>query len=251
MLASRSARRGLLLLAAALIAGAAIASSAGATKTDPPAADCQPLDGGPCLLPFPNNLFTRPDPTSPTGLRVDLPADAMPISSSGHRVSVAPYDRADGFSPGSAVILHVPGLDNATAFQRTGAAGLLDMARSRRKDQRIVIIDEQTGRRQVIWAELDANAATPGRRICWSMEPRTSPKGTPTWSRCATYETRTATSSARRNGSSVCDDNVRCRAARPRSGPATRASSPRSRAPGSPAITCTRRGTSRSPRGRM
>ena len=126
-----------------------------------PAADCQPFSGRPCLLPFPNNLFTRPDPTSQTGLRVNLPTGAMPINSSGQRVSVAPYDRADGFSPGSAAIVHVTGLDNAAAFARTGAAGVLDMAKSLGRNQPIVIVDEQTGRRQLIWSELDANATTP------------------------------------------------------------------------------------------
>ena len=85
----------------------------------------------------------------------------MPVSSTGQRVSVAPYDRADGFSPGSAAIVHVPGLDNAAAFARTGAAGVLDMGTSLRRNQPIVIVDEQTGRRQLIWSELDANATTP------------------------------------------------------------------------------------------
>ena len=33
-----------------------------------PAADCQPFSGAPCLLPFPSNLFTRPDKTSATGV---------------------------------------------------------------------------------------------------------------------------------------------------------------------------------------
>ena len=153
------------LFAGGLIFGGSVAAArpvpARATAGDPPAADCQPYGGGPCLLPFPNNLFTRPDPSSTTGLRVSLPAGAMPINSSGQRVSVAPYDRADGFSPGSAAILHVPGLDNAAAFARTGAAGVLDMASSLRENQPIVIIDEQTGRRQLIWSELDANANTP------------------------------------------------------------------------------------------
>jgi hypothetical protein len=51
---------------------------------------------------FPSNLFTRPDVSSATGLRVQMPAGAMPINRNGQRVSVAPYDRADGFSPGSA-----------------------------------------------------------------------------------------------------------------------------------------------------
>ena len=131
------------------------------TAASAPAADCQPFSGRPCLLPFPNNVFTRHDPTSQTGLRVALPAGAMPVSSTGQRVSVSPYDRADGFSPGSAAIVHVPGLDNAAAFARTGAAGVLDMGTSLRRNQPIVIVDEQTGRRQLIWSELDANATTP------------------------------------------------------------------------------------------
>ena len=156
-------------LLAGLVSGLMVAGSVAAARPvparsaggDPPAADCQPFGGRPCLLPFPNNLFTRRDRSSATGLRVSLPQGAMPVNTSGQRVSVAPYDRADGFSPGSAAIVHVPGLDNANAFARTGAAGLLDMAKSRGKNQPIVIIDEHTGRRQLIWSELDANAKTP------------------------------------------------------------------------------------------
>ena len=152
---------GLTLAGSEALATPAHSIRAKAAGGDPPAAACQPFGGRPCLLPFPNNLFTRPDHSSRTGLRVNLPAAAMPINTSGQRVSVAPYDRADGFSPGSAAILHVPGLDNAAAFARTGAAGVLDMAKSRGKNQPIVIIDEQTGRRQLVWSELDANAKTP------------------------------------------------------------------------------------------
>jgi hypothetical protein len=158
-------------LAACLVFGSALTGSTAASSrarsvrataaAHSPGADCQPFAGRPCLLPFPNNLFTRPDRTSQTGLRVNLPAGAMPKNTSGQRAGVAPYDRADGFSPGSAAILHVPGLDNSAAFARTGAAGLLDMGRSRQRSQPIVIIDEQTGARQLIWSELDANAKTP------------------------------------------------------------------------------------------
>ena len=105
-----------LLLAAALVvalissAGAAPAAKPAAGK---PAADCQPFARTPCLLPFPNNLFTRHRSSSPTGLRVRAAGGAMPVNTSGQRISVAEYDRNDGFSPGSAMIVHVPGLDNA------------------------------------------------------------------------------------------------------------------------------------------
>lgn len=142
-------------------AARAHAARAHAARAAAPAADCQPFAARACLLPFPNNLFTRPDVSSPTGIRVHLPAGAMPINRNGQRVSVAPYDRADGFSPGSAAIVHVPGLDNAAAFARTGAAGVLDIGRSLRRAQPIVMIDERTGRRVALFSELDANATSP------------------------------------------------------------------------------------------
>ena len=137
------------------------AAPARAASGGAPAANCQPFGSRACLLPFPNDLYTRPDRSSPTGLRLHLPHGAMPINTSGQRMSVAPYDQADGFSPGSAAIVHVPGLDNAAAFARTGAAGVLDIARSLRRGQPIVMIDERTGRRVALWSELDANAKTP------------------------------------------------------------------------------------------
>ncbi len=156
-------------LAALALGGMALgggsAARARATVRHParlPAADCQPFGATPCLLPFPNDLFTRPDPSAPTGLRLQLPASAMPVNKNGERISVAPYDRGDGFSPGSAVIIHVPGLDNARAFQRTGAVSLANMGAAFAPAQPIVIIDEATGRRQLIWAELDFNATSPG-----------------------------------------------------------------------------------------
>jgi hypothetical protein len=147
---------------AALAVG--LTSTAGAARAPKPAADCQPFGKTPCLLPFPNNLFTRRDRSTPTGLRVNLPARAMPVNSHGQRVSVAQYDRNDGFSPGSAMILHVPGLDNAKAFARTHPVGLLNMKQAFAKNQPIVVIDEATGKRQLIYSQLDANAPTPATR---------------------------------------------------------------------------------------
>ncbi len=155
---ARAAAGAALIVAAA--GAASLASSAGATSSPTPAADCQPFSSQPCLLPFPNNLFTRKDSSTPTGLRVHLPANAMPANSQGQRVSVAEYDRNDGFSPGSAMIVHVPGLDNPTAFAKTNPVGLLNMKAAFAQNQPIVVIDEATGQRQLIYSELDANAPT-------------------------------------------------------------------------------------------
>jgi hypothetical protein len=149
-------------LACLAIAAAILAALAGAGPAGAAAVDCQPYAQKPCLLPFPSNLFTKRDKSSVTGLRVHLPAGAMPVNSKGSRVGVAPYDRNDGFSPGSAIIVHIRGLDNAKAFSRTGAATLANMGRSLRKRQPIVLIDERTGKRQLIWSELDANQTSAG-----------------------------------------------------------------------------------------
>ncbi len=136
------------LLTAGVAAGQASAHAA---------ADCQPFTSTPCLLPFPNNLFTVPDKTSATGVRVHLPQNAMPVNKKGARISVAPYDGNDGFSPGSAIIIHINGLDNAGAFAKTNPAPLSNIGASLATNQPIVLIDARTGKRVPIWSELDAN----------------------------------------------------------------------------------------------
>jgi hypothetical protein len=140
------------------------AEAAHRTRAGPSAAHaaaCQPFAAVPCLLPFPNNLFTTPDASSPTGLRVRLPVQAMPTNRSGQRIEVAEYDRNDGFSPGSTVVVHVPGLDTEQALSNTGAVRLANMSETFAPSQPVVIIDQSTGTRQLIWSELDASASTP------------------------------------------------------------------------------------------
>jgi hypothetical protein len=88
----------------------------------------------------------------------------MPVNAQGQRISAAEYNRNDGFSPGSAMVLHVPGLDNDRAFQRTGSVGLLNMSHAFAKNTPIVVIDEATGKRQLIYTELDSNTSTPQDR---------------------------------------------------------------------------------------
>jgi hypothetical protein len=140
-----------------LMFGCAAVSARAAGQTAVAAA-CQPFSGRPCLLPFPSDLFTRTDRSTPTGRRVALPPGAMPINTHGQRMAVTQYDRNDGFSPGSALIVHVADLDNPVALARTGTVTLANMAAGLAKRAPIVVIDERTGARQLIWSELDANA---------------------------------------------------------------------------------------------
>jgi hypothetical protein len=150
-------RRPFLPLLLALPLLAAGGSTAIAAPAAPPPLVCTARD---CLLPFPSDAYTRSDPTTGTGLRVDFPVTAMPRNAAGVPVDPAVWNRNDGFSPGSMILAHVPGLD----LVRTGAAPSTDIGRSLRPDAPIVLLDTRTGARVPYWAELDANATDPTRQ---------------------------------------------------------------------------------------
>ena len=127
--------------AAATSALAAILASAGPGADDASARTrCDPLDPAHCLLPWPNDHFTRKART-PTGRRLALRRSMMPRNASGAPINPRDYNRSDGFSPGQTIVTRVPGLDTPEAFRRTGAVPVNDMARARpppadRRDQR-------------------------------------------------------------------------------------------------------------------
>ncbi len=123
---------------------------------------CDPIAPARCLLPFPNDYFTRHDPDSPTtGTRLALDPRSMPRNAAGVAVDPADLNRSDGFSPGQPIVVKVPGLDTPAALEQTGAAPITDIGRSLRRDQPIVVIDARTLKRVPIWSELDATAPSP------------------------------------------------------------------------------------------
>ena len=98
----------------------------GQLKKQPSVAECDPIDTTQCLTPFPDDFFTTPDPSKPTGHRLNYPRDMMPANVMGVHVDPTDINRSDGFSPGSTIIVRVPGIDLA----QTGAAPITDIARS-------------------------------------------------------------------------------------------------------------------------
>jgi hypothetical protein len=114
-----------------------------------------------CMLPFPDDFHTVSEPDSATGRRVAFKDAAMPVNSSGAPIDAAPYNGNDGFSPGQAAVVKVPGLDTAEAFENTDPVPLNQLSEYDKKRAPIVVINARTGERQPIWAELDANATTP------------------------------------------------------------------------------------------
>src|SRR3954454_10492714 len=124
-------------------------------------ASCDDLDPSACLLPFPNDSFTRADPSTPTGRRVDFSLLDMPRNVAGKPIDPTDWNRADGFSPGSLIVTKVPGLDIA----KTGAVPITDLARAYDADAPIVLLDADTGKRALIWSELDMSVHAADRTL--------------------------------------------------------------------------------------
>jgi hypothetical protein len=152
----------------ALAAGAAFVPSAAAAPGPPidlsRASTCDFIgqqEGSLCLLPFPNDYYTARDKSSLTGRRVQFQDASMPQNILGQSVDSSAYNFNDGFSPGSTVIVRVPGLDNPQALDATNPVRLFDLGDYKRRKAPIVVIDAKTGKRHPIWAEVDSNAETP------------------------------------------------------------------------------------------
>jgi hypothetical protein len=116
-------------------------------------ARCDPV-GARCMLPFPNDHFTVADSTTPTQRRLALVSASLPANKDGKHVDVTDQNRADGWSPGSMVLVEFPGLD-AT---KSKLPSLVDAKASLDGGSPIVLLDATTGQRHPFWAELDANA---------------------------------------------------------------------------------------------
>lgn len=121
---------------------------------------CDEIDPSACLLPWPNDRFTRVDPSTKTGRRLDLPADGMPANASGTPIDPTEWNRNDGFAPASTLITHVPDLDVVASK----LPPVTDIGSSLDEDSPLVIVDAGTGDRVAAWAELDANAEDPERQ---------------------------------------------------------------------------------------
>ncbi len=119
---------------------------------------CDSFDSRRCLLPWPSDVFTTADASTPTGLRVDLPLAGMPRNVAGRPIDPTEQNRNDGFSPGSTMMTLVPGLDMAATFGVENT--IVDPAASLAADSPVVVVDAATGERHPVWAELDTHPGT-------------------------------------------------------------------------------------------
>src|SRR6266516_229009 len=137
----------------------AVATAAAELPTEPKCEFIATPGTSECMLPFPDDYYTKADPTSPTGRRIDFRELAMPKNAAGAPIEAAPYHAGDGFSPGSVITLKIPGVETVADVNATGAVPINHLGRYRLTKAPVVVIDASTGKRWPIWVEIDSTVA--------------------------------------------------------------------------------------------
>jgi len=146
----------LVVIAAAALMIAAATSSAAELPTEPKCEFIASPGSSECMLPFPDDYYTKVDPTSSTGRRIDFRELATPTNATSQHIEVAPYNTGDGFSPGSVIALKIPGIETAADVKAMKAVPIHHLSRYTSANAPVVVIDTSTGQRWPIWVEIDS-----------------------------------------------------------------------------------------------
>ncbi|MEM8609701.1 MAG: hypothetical protein AAGF92_21560 [Myxococcota bacterium] len=117
-----------------------------------PLLDCDPLVPEFCSFPFPSNVFSTEDASTPTGRRVSFGENFMLGN------DPAPWNLSDGFSAGSAIMTVLPGI----AIDQFG--GPENIEESLSQDSPSLLLDAETGELVPHFAEIDTRAPTAEQR---------------------------------------------------------------------------------------
>ncbi len=122
-------------------------------------ADCDPLMPGMCGMPYPSSFHLREDAATATGLRMHLRQGSLPVRRDGTPLDPTDWNRKDGFSISSPILLDLPG---ATL---QGLPRLDDIGASLEPGSPSILWDVTTGERVAHWVELDDTAPDAGQRL--------------------------------------------------------------------------------------
>jgi len=118
---------------------------------------CDPLVPSYCMFPWPSNVYTVADDTTPTGLRLALKKDAMLLSTGGVRTSVDELNKSDGFSPGGPLMAHFPGVT------MEGLPDIDHIEDSLTPSAPVIVVTED-GERAPYFVEIDATGSSDNTR---------------------------------------------------------------------------------------
>lgn len=152
-----------LFFAAAAVPGAVAcsSSSSGNSGTTPPpnpqsppllGEDCDPIEpvATECGFPYPSNVWTIPDKTTPTGLHQFYGPTSLPLYQAPNKhVTPTPWERKDGFSPGSAIMAFWPDVDVSKL------PSLTTLPSSTTTSSPTIVMEYATGNLVPHWDEVD------------------------------------------------------------------------------------------------
>lgn len=81
--------------------------------------DCDPIAPEYCLFPFPNDFYTKEDPSTETGLRLRLTTSMMPPDDKNVSFDPMHWNTLDGFSPLPSIMTYLGNvsLDNVAGHR--------------------------------------------------------------------------------------------------------------------------------------
>ena len=144
------------------------------------------LDNTYCLLPWPNDYYTKADASTPTGRRLNLqPGQMIKNKASLNNPSVSadptPYNRSDGFSGNSAILAQIDGLDSPQELAASKIAPIHDIGAYAAPDAGLVVIatdGPHAGQRAPIWSEVDSNATKASNTLVLTRGAKVLDEGT-------------------------------------------------------------------------
>ena len=120
---------------------------------------CNPLAfSDDCLPPFPSDLLTREDPSSPTRRRLALPQNGLVAPMGTRPIEMAPFNRADGWPTSIPAIVNL-----GVALRAEDLADIRHPERSVDPAAPLALFELATGRRVPFLSEMDANARDAAR----------------------------------------------------------------------------------------
>ena len=122
-----------------------------------PTLECDPLVAEVCGFPYPNNVFSAVDTTTPTGRRLALSDKAVPAGVD-KTSDPTPFNLSDGFSASTALYAYLPDASNA------GMPTPLDIDTSLTAASPTLLLNAKTGELVPHYADLDRSGVSPTER---------------------------------------------------------------------------------------
>ena len=160
----------LCVMSLALLGPACSGDDDGVTEESTPASlewphlGCDPLVPSYCAAPFPSNVYTVADESSPTGRRVWLKPELLPVDNEGRSADPAPWNALDGFSPGAAISVHFPGVTQQSLID-SFVASPVTIEGSMALEHPTLLLDTETGEFVPHFVDLDATGSDDEARM--------------------------------------------------------------------------------------